>query len=269
MSNELPPMPTAPDAPAETSLASRLTNVFVAPGEVFAEVKTSPVRHANWLVAALLFVLLSWGSAAVMFSQQSIKHELDSIQDQAMQKQFQKNIDAGKMSQAQADQAKASASEIAGVFYIIMAIVGPVFAGAIAPFFGGFILWAIGKLIFRQPFLYLKGVEASGLTLVVTGLGVLVKGLMCAALGTMFVSPGLVLLVKPYDPTSLLHTFLLTFDVFAIWGIVLSGIALAKLSGVSFVKAFVWVGAISVAITGGLLTFSWAMQQLAGRMGGG
>jgi hypothetical protein len=107
------------------------------------------------------------------------------------------------------------------------------------------------------------------LTLVVAGLGALVKGLLCAALGTMFASPGLILLVKNVSQTNLLHTFLLTFDVFAIWGIVLSGIALAKLSDVSFVKAFAWVLTVSVAITGGMLTLGWALQRLSERMTGG
>jgi len=256
-------MSASPDAPAETSLAARLTNVFVAPGEVFSEVKASPIRHSNWLVATLIFVLLSWCSAAVLVSQESIRHELTEMQDQAMQKKFQKLIDSGKMTQAQADQTKAAALKITGVAYTIMAFVGPLIGGALAPFLGGFILWAIGTLIFRKSFSFLKGVEAAGLTMVVAGLGALVKGLLCAALGTMFASPGLILLFRPYDPTNLLHTFMLTFDVFAIWGMVLSGIALAKLSEVSFVKAFVWVSITSVIVTGGFVTLGWAAQHFA------
>ena len=89
-----------PPVPVETSLASRLTNVFIAPGEVFEEIKSRPVRHANWLVAGLVFVLLSWCGNAVKFSQESVRHEMAEIQGQAMQKSFQKQIDAGKMTQA-------------------------------------------------------------------------------------------------------------------------------------------------------------------------
>ncbi len=263
MSNDIPPMPASPDAPVETSLTSRLINVFVAPGEVFAEVKNSPVRHANWIVAALIFVLLSWCGNAVKFSQESVRHQIADIQEQAMQKSFQKQIDAGKMTQAQADQIKASAGKITGAIQVIGSIVGPIFLAAIAPFFGGFILWAIGHLIFRQSFTYLKAVEASGLTLVVAGLGELVKGLLCAAMGNVFVTPGLVLLLRPFDPTSYVHMLLLAFDVFAIWGTILSGLALAKLSEVSFVKAFIWVFGVTVAIVGGMLGISWALQHLA------
>ena len=269
MSNEIPPLPGSPDAPVQTSLAARLTNVILAPGEVFAEVKASPICHANWLVGALIFVLLSWCAAGVMFTQEPIKQQMTDMQDQALQKRFQKEINAGKMTQAKVDQMKAGVAKFGSVGIVVAGVVGPVFGAALAPFLGGFILWAVGTLIFRKSFPYMKGVEASGLTLVVAGLGALVKGLICAALGTMFTSPGLVLLVKPYDPANLLHTFLLTFDAFAIWGMVLSGIALAKLSEVSFVKAFVWVVGISVVITGGLLTFAWALQRLSERLTGG
>lgn len=264
MSNEMPPpIPALPEVPAETSLAARLTNVFVAPGEVFAEVKASPIRHSNWIVATLIFILLSWCSAGVMMSQESVRHAFADIQEQAMQKKFQKLVDEKKMTQAQADQTIADVSKVTGVVYTVMAFVGPVIGGAIAPFLGGFILWAVGTLIFRRTFSYLKAVEASGLTMVVAGLGVLVKGLLCAALGTIFASPGLVLLVRPYDPTNLLHSFLLAFDFFAIWGTVLSGIALAKLSEVSFVKAFAWVAAITFIFVGGMVTLGWAVQHFA------
>jgi len=264
MSNEIPPpMPTSPDTSVETSLVARLTNVFVAPGELFAEVKASPVRHSNWLVAGLIFILLSWCGNAVKFSQESIRHQIADIQEQAMQKSFQKQIDAGKMTQAQADQIKATAGKITGAVQIIGAVAGPVILAAIAPFLGGFILWAIGHLIFRKSFTYLKAVEASGLTLVVTGLGELVKSLLCAAMGTMFVSPGPILLLHHFDPTSFQHMFLLAFDVFAIWGTILSGIALAKLSEVSFVKAFIWVFGVTFAIVSGMLGISWALQHLA------
>ena len=45
------PTPTDPTLPAPaSSLAARLTNVFVSPGEVFEEVKVSPPTVSNWLV---------------------------------------------------------------------------------------------------------------------------------------------------------------------------------------------------------------------------
>ena len=202
-----------PPVPVETSLASRLTNVFIAPGEVFEEIKSRPVRHANWLVAGLVFVLLSWCGNAVKFSQESVRHEMAEIQGQAMQKSFQKQIDAGKMTQAQADQIKAQAATITNAFMAIGAIVGPVLMAAILPFISGFIWWAIAHLLLRKPLDYLKATEGAGLLMVIVGLGALVKGLLCAAMGTQFASAGPILLVRPVDPTKLLHMVLMSLEI--------------------------------------------------------
>ncbi|MEY4385696.1 MAG: hypothetical protein RLY20_979 [Verrucomicrobiota bacterium] len=251
-----------PPVPAETSLAAKLTNVFIAPGEVFEEIKSKPVCHTNWLVAGLIFILLSWCGNAVKFSQESIRHEMAEIQGQAMQKSFQKQIDAGKMTQAQADQIKAQAAGITNAIMMIGAFLGPVMMAAIIPFVTGFIWWCIAHLLLRQPIEYLKAVEAAGLLMVIVGLGALVKGLLAAAMGTQFVSAGPVLLVRPVDPTRLLHMVLMSLDVFAVWGTVLNGIALAKLTGASFVKAFTWVLILTVVIMGGMLTLGWAAQHM-------
>jgi hypothetical protein len=221
------------------------------------------VRHANWLVAALVFVLLSWCGNAVKYSQESVRHEIAQIQDQAMQKNFQKQIDAGKMTQMQADQIKAQVAAFTNAFQIVGAIAMPVVLGALLPFLSGFIWWVIALLLLRRPIEFMKAAEAAGMLLVVAGLGELVKGLLCAAMGTQFVSAGPVLLVRPFEATSLLHVTLLALDAFAIWGTVLSGIALAKLAGVSFVKAFTWVLAVTVVFIGGMAMLGWAAQQVA------
>lgn len=252
-----------PPVPVETSIAARLTNLFIAPGEVFEEIKSRPVRHANWLVAGLIFVLLCWCGNAIKFSQESVRHEIAEIQEQAMQKSFQKQIDAGKMTQAQADQIKAQVGGVTQAIQMVGIIVAPVLMAGILPFLGGFIWWGVARLLLRVPLEYLKATEASGMLLIIAGLGELVKGLLAAALGTQFVSAGPVLFFRPVDPANFLHMILMALDAFVIWGTILNGIALAKLTGVSFVKAFTWVLVVTVVLMGGMLTLGWGLQHLA------
>ena len=262
MSNELPRLLVSPDAPTPTSLGARLMNIIVAPGEVFAEVKASPVCHANWLVPALIFILVSWGMGALVMSQDAIKQQMAEIQDQAMQKQFQKQVDSGKMTQAQVDQIRNSMTKFTGFGQIIAVVVVPVVSAVKIPFVGGFILWLGGLLIFKSPFPYMKGVELVGLGLVVLTLGAVVKGLLAVGLGNVFATPGPALLVRPLDATNPWHGLLMAMDVFALWALLLKAAALAKLSDISFVKALAWVGGVAAVITGGLFAFAWAMQQL-------
>lgn len=249
-------------------MAARLTNVLVAPGEVFAEVKSSPIRHGNWLIPALILVLGSWLAAALMFSNASIKQQVANIQEQAIQERFQPQIDEGKMTQAQVDQMKTQVAKYSGIGHMVGGFVGPIFQAVITPFWGGFIVWLGGVWIFRQRFDYLKGVEVVGLTMVVLAIGAVVKGLLCAAMGSMFASPGPILLVKNHDPTNPLHNVLVTLDVFMIWGVLLRAVGLATLSNVSFAKAASWVVGVWVLLTGGMLGFSWGAQKLVSTLTG-
>ena len=82
------PQPETPQVLA-MSLLGRLLNVFATPADVFQEVKAAKVAAVNWLVPALILVVVSWAAAAVIFSKDSIKHQLSEITDQAIQKQVE------------------------------------------------------------------------------------------------------------------------------------------------------------------------------------
>src|SRR5437870_12773358 len=77
--------------PATTSLPTRLMNVFAAPGEVFEEVTAAPVSAANWLVPALLIIVVGWIAAWLIFSHESFFQQVTEIADQAIDKQIQRS----------------------------------------------------------------------------------------------------------------------------------------------------------------------------------
>src|SRR6266567_1525844 len=78
------PQPVAP-TPALTSLPARLMNVFAAPGEVFDEIKVAPVSAANWVLPALLIIVVGWIAAWLIFSQESFLHQVTEIADKAIE----------------------------------------------------------------------------------------------------------------------------------------------------------------------------------------
>ena len=88
-------------------------NVFAAPGDVFSEVKTAAPSVANWLVPAILFMVLSWLSAALIFSQPAIRQQISELSTKAIDRQVEK----GKLSGAQAEQARAAAEKFGRVGY--------------------------------------------------------------------------------------------------------------------------------------------------------
>ena len=95
-----PPLPVEEVQRPASSLAGRLLNVFAAPGDVFDEIRTSTPSTANWLVPLLLTCLVGIGYVFAVFSQESILQSMRETQEKTMQKQ----VDARKLTQQQADQ---------------------------------------------------------------------------------------------------------------------------------------------------------------------
>src|SRR5262245_56352727 len=102
--------PTNPEQPT-SSLFSRLMNIFAAPGEVYEEVKNGPARTGNWLAPTLTLIVVSWIGVEIIFSQDAIKQQLNDLQAREVEKQIEK----GKFTKAQAEQARAAAERFGGI----------------------------------------------------------------------------------------------------------------------------------------------------------
>jgi hypothetical protein len=187
------PQPEVPQPPA-MSLGGRLLNVFATPGDVFQEVKAAKVSTANWLVPALILIVVSWLSSLVIFSQPSINHQLSEITEQAIQKQ----VERSKMSEQQAEQARAMGEKWAGISAKIGAAIVPVLYGFVTPFFWGLIVWGVGVGLLKAKFPYMKAVEVVGLANMLSVLEVILRTLLVVGLGNLYASTSLVLFVKQF-----------------------------------------------------------------------
>jgi hypothetical protein len=254
---EAPPPPTL-------SLSGRLFNVFATPGDVFQEVKTARVSAANWLAPALILIAVSWVSSWLIFSQDSIKHQLSEITDQAIQKQIEKT----HMSEQQAEQSRAIGEKWAGIMAKVAAVLVPVFGGFVTPFFWGLILWLVGAKVLKGDFPFMKAVEVVGLVNMVSVLDVIVRTLLIIGLGNLYAAPGLVLLVKDFDPQNTVHGLLALVNLTTFWVLALRAIGLARLSSVSFTKAALWVFGIWVAYNGFFIGLGLVAKAAFKRIGG-
>jgi len=241
-----------------------LLNIFATPGEVFQAVKTGPASTANWLVPALIFIAVSWAAAVLIFSQESIKHQLSEITDQAIQKQ----VDNGGLSEQQAEQARAMGEKWAGISTKIGAALHPLIVGLGGPFFWGLIVWLVGAKVLKGNFPYMKAVEVVGLANMVVVLEVVVKTLLIVGLGNLYAAPSPVLLIKEFDPQNTVHSLLALASVTTFWLLAVRAIGLARLSGASFAKAALWVFGIWAAYTGFFFGLGALAKAAFQRMGG-
>jgi Yip1 domain len=252
------PQSEAPHPPT-MSLGGRLLNVFATPGDVFQEVRTASVSTANWLVPAVILLLVSWTAGWLILSQDTIKHQVSELTDRT----FQKEVEKGRMTEKQVEQAE----RWAAITRSIGAVAAPVFVAFVTPFAWGLILWLVGAKVLKGDFPYMKAVEVVGLASMINVLGSIVTTLLIVGMGSVFASPSLVHVVKDFDPQNPVHSLLAVVNVMTFWILAVRAIGLARLSGASFAKAALWVFGIWAAYTGFLIGLGALAQAAFKRMG--
>lgn len=150
------------------SLGARLLNVFAVPGEVFEEVKISKPSAHNWLVPVLIASVVGAISAIIMFSQPTIQQQVREKQERTLEKQVQ----AGKMTRAQADQALTMMEKFSGPAMMkTFGAVGSVIYSFVRVFSWALVLWLLGRWFLKVRFDYMKAVEVAGLASMIATLG--------------------------------------------------------------------------------------------------
>jgi hypothetical protein len=229
--------------PPASTLVARLANIFVSPGEVFEEVKASEPAMSNWLAPVLFFALVGVVSAFVIFSQPAMMQQIREQQA----KVFDQQVNAGKMTRAQADQAMAMAEKFSGPTMMkITGSVGAVVSSFTGVFWRALILWLLGMLVLKARFDYLKALEVAGLATMISVLGAVVTMLLTVIFGKA-TAPSLALLVGHFDPKNPVHLLAAAVNVFTFWQLGVMAAGLARLATSSFARALsallvVWLG---------------------------
>jgi hypothetical protein len=244
--------PLLPEAPPDTtavqttSIWARLLNVFAVPGEVFSEVKATPSCVANWLVPAVIMAIVGAVSAIIIFSQPAIVQQVHEQQANAMDKQ----VKAGKMSQADADKALEIADKFTGPTMLkLFGSVGAVCVSFGRIFWWGFVLWLLARWMLKTEIHFSKALEVAGLAMMISVLGAIVGLLLSVNLSRIIATPSPALLLKDFDLTRKTHLFLAAANVFSFWQVGVTSLGFAKLAAVPFFRG-AWV----------LVTF-WVLQE--------
>jgi hypothetical protein len=252
----LEPQPDQPKPPA-TSLAARLLNVFAVPGDVFEEVKAGASSVGNWLAPALLLIPVSWVGAWLMFAQPSIQQQLRDMTDRTIEKQVEKM----GLSPEKAEQARQTMQKYGAISQKFSAYAAPVFLAFASPFLWGLILWVAGTKGLKGRFSYMKAVEVAGLANAIAVLDVVVRMLLAIGLGNLFASPSPALLLKDFDPQKPSHSLLAAASIMTFWLLAVRALGLARLSGVPFARAAIWVLGVWAAYNSLFLGLGFALQS--------
>lgn len=254
--NESKPPVTSPgetgeeQAVATTSVGSKLTNIFVQPGDVFDEVRQSPHNFLNWLVPTLISVGVGILFVWVVFSQDTIVQQMRDAQE----KKFDEQVTAGKMTRQQADQAiQVTQRFMTPLLIKAFGSVGATVATFAWLFAIALPFWLVGRVVLKGEFGYLKAVEVVGLAGMITVLGTIVTMLIVVAMGSMAMNPGPVLLARDFDSANKLHRVLSALSLPMLWYLAVMATGLSRLTGKSWLVGAAWVFVPFVIIQGGLI----------------
>lgn len=212
--------------PAVSSFVTRMTNVFTAPSELFAELASAPPQTTSWLVPLCFSILIAVVFTYSLFSNQSLRDQMFEPRIQDMQEQVEK----GKMTQEQADRAKEFMASSSIVMFT--GLVGAVIAPLAVLFGGALVLWATAKLILKGNPSYKKMLEMFGLSSLIGVLGSIITLLLMHAFDTIHASPGgSLLLLGSYDRHNTAHKLVASVTVFGLWQTALIGLGFSQISG--------------------------------------
>jgi len=252
--DEVNTTPPVPEESSAMSFSDKLMNVFSAPGELFENVAKNEKQTSNWSVPLILTMIVSVIFVLVAFSKAPIQ---DQMKDQT-EKTIQKKVAEGKMTQEQADMALTKNSAQPGSpLFMIFGSIGAAVVTAVILFGFALAFWLMGKWVFKATAAYGKVLEVVGLSMYISVLGSIITLLLVVAMGSLYATPSLALVVSQYDPTNTLHKLLSSISVFTFWFLIVISIGLGKIFSVSTGKALAGVGVLWVLFTAASVLLSF------------
>jgi hypothetical protein len=210
MNAQAQPYTGAPTQPK--SIWSIMVGVFTSPAEAFQAYKQKPTIIIPIILVAILLAITGAATAKYGAILQYDMLKTSEMLPPAALEQMRQGIENPN--------------------YISAAIMGPIFL-IIMGLIEALIAMFLGNVVFagQSKFKPIWGVAI--LTALITAVGGLIRIPLVYAKGTMLVSIGFAALMPGKDFTSMLYAFLYFADVFAIWGVIVAGIAYSTIFGIS------------------------------------
>ena len=213
-----------------TALA-RCIDIFVAPGEVFEEVR----RSASASLASWFIPLLSCCMAGVI-GILAVGHQRQAwseIKDRELPARNAGLLPAPAPQAAEHDGATPDAT-LTTVFTIII-------SNVFGMFWSAGVIWFLGRSIMKVQFPFMKALEVVGLASTLLVLNTIITALLVIATDDIHAQLAPSLLVKHFDPANFVHSALAMANPLYLWMTCIMAIGLARLTAVPLAEAAFWV----------------------------
>ncbi len=215
----------------ELTLMEKLTGVITSPSKTFESIAKFPAKASDWVIPAILLMLASMLTVIVININPTLKEKVMDQQMTKIEEQLDKKVEAGSITQEQADKQMEFLSDQmdkSGSYQIIFQIIGIVIVTFIIILIVGGIFYLIAKFGMKGEGNYLSALIGYSLPLVISFLQVLVILIVTLALGHLITTFSLGTLFGT-DSSTFGGFLLKKIDPFSIWFFYVVGVAYAKL----------------------------------------
>ena len=235
----------------ELSHTDKLVGVFSEPGVTFRKIAMFPPKTLDWILPLLILMIVSILSIIVSFSNPAIKQEMRLERE----KQVQKMVDEGKLTQQQADQqAEVAEKFMDGPFFYITTSLTTIIGLFIFFFLATGVFHLGTKLILKGAASYKESMVAYGLPFYISIIQVIVTLILTLVMGKQFKSTSVAAFID-MDKQYIVYFILSKIDVFSIWFYIVAGIGFAKMSKSENTKKYIIV-IVSIWLGFSLLFFA-------------
>jgi len=226
------------------SFTDKMVNIFASPGELFDDVRMTPPTPSNWVIPMLLFIVVAFLMAQVMFMNPSLVSQMSDL----MRAGIDKMVEEGKLTPEQADQA-ASFSKPGSTMFMIQQGAGILILTPIVLFLLSLVYWLLARWGMKGTAPFMKVVEVVGLTFFISIAESIVTTILMFVMDSLTATPSLGAFVSDFDHSNKLHSALAKMNIFTFWDLSVVSIGLSRLFQRDLPKVLVIVFALWIVWT--------------------
>jgi hypothetical protein len=236
------------------SFFDKATGIIAEPDKVFENIANTPKKSSDWLVPFFLILIFTAASVAIVMQNSIIKEEVKAKARAKIEKAFEKQVENGMMTKAEAqdnlEKAEKGLDIIGTVPGMIIQTISVLFVGGIVFFVIAAYFFLITKLFVKAPIGFEDVLVAYGMSGYISVLNIIICIILAFVFDRQFESASLASLLNIQE-NGIAKFLLSKVDIFTIWAYVVLTIGLAKLSKaksyvtyavIVFGSWFVWSG---------------------------
>ena len=244
--------PIEPEEEAfELNHTDKLVGVFASPTETFEHTAKFPPKTSDWLIPIFALIIVVIISNFLMLSNPLIKQSVQEKQMAKIEKNFNKMVEKGQITQEQADEqinkVQDNLDKQTGTVGQILQIVGTFFGVFIFFFILAGIYFLFAKFAFKGDGTYQSAMVAYGLPTYIAIAATLVKLILALSMNKFMTDTSVASIIGSNSST--FTGFILgKLDIFSIWEYAVISIAFAKMfksksTGKYYAMVFgLWIG---------------------------